>query len=64
MGAPKTRKVVKKNETDDPTVGKVGEVGKLVKRIEMGGPQARQLMRKVETGGQESRRIGEGDPDE
>ena len=36
MGAPKTRKVVKKNETDDPTVGKFGVVGKLVKRIEMG----------------------------
>ena len=31
-------------------LGEVGEVGKLLTRIEMGGPQARTLVKKVETG--------------
>ena len=48
--------MVKKNEVDDPKVEKVGVVGKLVKRIEMGGPQARKMMKKVETG---DRKVGE-----
>ena len=40
---------MKKNERDDPTVGKIGKVGQLVKSIEIDGPQARTLMKKVET---------------
>ena len=31
-------------------INEMGEVGKLVKRIEMGGPKARTLVKKVETG--------------
>ena len=41
-----------------------GEVGKLVKKIGMGGPQAGKLMKNVETGGMKSWRISEEDPDE
>ena len=37
-------------------LGKVGEVRKLVTKIEMGGAQARKLMKKVETG---DRKVGE-----
>ena len=48
--------MVKNNVMDDLKVGKIGEVGKLVKRIEMGGPQARKLMKNVETG---DGRVGE-----
>ena len=36
---------------DVPNVEKVGVVGKLVERLEMGGPQAGKMMKKVETGG-------------
>ena len=35
----------------NPKVGKIGAVGKLVRKIEMGGPQAGKMMKKVETGG-------------
>ena len=45
----KLEELVKKSEIDDPKVEKIGEVGKLVKRIETGGSQARHLMKKVET---------------
>ena len=48
--ASKIGKSVKKSEMDDPKVGKIGEVGELVKRIETGGPQARTIVKKVETG--------------
>ena len=48
MGDPKITKLVK-NEMDDPREEKVGVVGKLVKRIVTGGPQARKIMMKVET---------------
>ena len=41
---------------DVPKVEKVGVVGKYVKRIETGGPQARKIMKKVETG---DRKVGE-----
>ena len=40
---------------DVPEVEQVGVVGKLVKTIETGGPQARKTMRKVEMG---ERKIG------
>ena len=43
-------RLVKKNELGDPKVGNIG-VGKLMRMIEMGGPQARKLIKKVETGG-------------
>ena len=42
---------MKKSVMGDSLVGIIGEVGKLVKKIEMGGPQAGKLMKKVETGG-------------
>ena len=38
-------------------VEKVGEVGKLVERIEIGGPQARKMMKKVETGDEKVREL-------
>ena len=42
---------VKKTEMGDPKVGtNGGVVGKLVRKIEIGGPQAGKLMKKVETG--------------
>ena len=31
---------MKKNEMGDPKVGNIGEVGKLVRKVEMSGPQA------------------------
>ena len=31
-------------------INEIGEVGKLLKRIETGGPQARKIIKKVETG--------------
>ena len=43
--------MVKKNEMGDSNVGKVRVVGRLVKKIEMGDPQAGLRMKKVETGG-------------
>ena len=39
---------MKKNEMDDPTVGKIGGVGKLVKQIEMGAPRIGTLVKKSE----------------
>ena len=39
MNAPKIGNQVKKSETDDPKVWKIGEVGKLVRKIEMGDPK-------------------------
>ena len=50
MSAPKIGKLVKKNEIDDPNVGKVGVVGKLVRNIEMSGLHAGKIMKNVETG--------------
>ena len=37
----------------DSTVGTIGAVGKLVRKIDMGGPQAGKMMKKIETGGVE-----------
>ena len=47
---------LKKNETDDPQVGEIGEVGKLEEKIATGGPQGRKIMKKVVTG---DRKVGE-----
>ena len=41
-----------------------GEVGKLVKKNEMGDPKVGKLMKKVETGDTKVGRVGEEDPDE
>ena len=47
MGDPRIGKLVEKNEMH---VQKLNNIGKLVKRIETGGLQARKIMKKVETG--------------
>ena len=41
MGDPRIGELVRKSEMDVPKVEKVGGVGHLVERIQMGGPQAR-----------------------
>ena len=34
----------------DPNVGNIGEVGKLVRKIEMGDPTIEKLVKRIETG--------------
>ena len=48
MGGPKTEKLVKKSEMGDSKVGKIGDVGKLVKRIEMDATNTGKLVKKSE----------------
>ena len=45
-------------------MGKKEEVGKLVKKNEMGGPKAGKLMMKIETGDMKVEELVKKDPDE
>ena len=39
---------VAKNEMGDPTVGKIGEVGKLVKKVETGDIKVEELVKRIQ----------------
>ena len=49
---------LKKNEMDDPKVEKIGEVGNLVKKIEMGAPRTGKLVKKNEMHGPKVEPVG------